>query len=127
MISGRRVLQLSKWEILKAWKRTTPKSLAASTVLAGAVSAYVLLFSSSGLQVTSGLYLVGVSVDDYNQALQREPRLSVKPFDDEGVALSLLRSGDLDVVVGDGIVYFDGSRDKSVAAASVFEEAWRGY
>ncbi len=125
MLSSRRILHLSKWEVLRAWRKTSPKSLLVGVLLTVLIMAFVAVTPTSGIQVTNGLYVVGVIVGDYNEMLDSETRFSTYSFTDRPTALAKLSSGQLDLVIGRGVVYFDSQNEKSIAATTVFEEVWR--
>ena len=125
MISSRRIFHLSKWEVLRAWRKTSPKSLLASILLTGLIMAFVAVTPTSGIQVTNRLYAVGVIVGDYDEILGSETRFSTYSFNDRATALAELSSGQLDLVIGREVLYFDSQNEKSIAATTVFEEVWR--
>ncbi|MFQ6011923.1 MAG: hypothetical protein ACE5KG_07105, partial [Nitrososphaerales archaeon] len=125
MISSRRIFHLAKWEVLKAWRKTSRKSLVSSLLLTTLIMVFVAVAPTSGIQVTNGLYSVGVIVEDYDEILEGETRFSTYSFDDRESALAELSSGRLDLVVGREELYYDSQKEKSIAATTVFEEIWR--
>lgn len=125
MISSRRIFHLAKWEVLRASRKTSRKSLISGLSFTLVIMAIVAITPSSGIQVTNGLYVVGVIVDDYEEILAGETRFSTFSFANRDDALEKLSSGELDLVISREGLYFDSDDEKSIAAVTVFEEIWR--